>query len=289
MLFGKSFRRVESYHLVRLVLLSFYVLSVLLGFTVQIYDSSRNKVYTSKIFAFYSIAISIIMIIHYKSSDVLFNNSDDQSMVAKVVSAIEASLLINVMLFGTIRRYITRRKSEELFDDFMLIQKSVNCTSMDLYRKVNLKALKVVIIGVCLMIVSIMLIILHKFENESAVWIMFDIFSTMYPKALIVNLASWYFLEVLYVYRYLELVNNMLNNLHCKIARELQIIRFGKCSSKYSNQLQRIMTIRSQIITLASKLNKHLSLQILTVFTLIAVLIISQVLIDKLYTFSKLL
>lgn len=281
MISGKSFRRMNSYYLVRLVLLSFYVLSVLMGFTVQIYDKSKGKVYTSKIFAFYSISLSVIMIIHYKSSDLLFSRSDEQSMVAKAVSGIEATLLINVMLIGTIRRYITRRNSEELFDDFMRVQKSINYTPVDLYRILNMKALKMVMIGIILLTISIVFITIHKLETESELWIIFDVFTTMYPKALIVNLASWYYLEVLYVRRYLELVNDMLNNLHHKIARELHIIRFGKCSTKYSYQLLRIMMIRSQIITLASRLNKFFSLQMLTVFTLISVLVLSQVLIEQ--------
>ncbi|XP_062542153.1 putative gustatory receptor 28a [Armigeres subalbatus] len=124
-----------------------------MGFSVQYYDSAKKKAYTSKILAVYSIAVSIILIIHYKTSDVLSSSSSqEQSMVALAVGGIEATLLVNIMLLGTIRRYIARRNSEELFNDFIGVHKAVGYSAEYLYKDMNKKALKAIIIGFSLIV-----------------------------------------------------------------------------------------------------------------------------------------
>lgn len=276
----KPFFRVDSYGVVRTVLLLFYALSIMLGLTIQIYDGKKKMIYTSRVLVFYSIALSVFPIFHYKTSDDFFEMNGKRSVVSIAVNTIEAFFLIYIMLLGTIRRYMARRSTEELFDNLVSIQKSIGYKPAEVYKTANKKVLKMVMIASSLLVIPIVLILVQQIKDGVSALDVLGIFTTMYPKVMIVNMASWYYLQVMYVHRYLELVNLMLSELHQKVARELQIISFGKGSQKHSIKLHRIMMMRSRIIDLAFKLNKVYTMQMLVVYTLISVLALSQVLIE---------
>ncbi|XP_011493295.2 putative gustatory receptor 58a isoform X1 [Aedes aegypti] len=268
----KPITRLDSYRLVRYVLLLFYVQSILVGFTAQVYDSTKNRIYTSKILAFYSIGISIILIIKHITSGNLIGRNSELGVVESTVNAVEAFLLLNIMLLGTIRRYTMRKNIESLFDDYANIQKVIGFTSSQIYGTANIRVMRAAMIGTALLLI----LILPELRTVTSVSEVFDVFTLMYPKVMIVNLASWQYLEVLYVHRYLELINHMLSEMHYEAAKEVKVINLDKNFQSLSLKLFRIMMIRNRVIALAFKINNNNNLQMLTVFTLISVLTLNQ-------------
>ncbi|EJY57599.1 AAEL017446-PA, partial [Aedes aegypti] len=268
----KPLTRLDSYRLVRYVLLLFYVQSILVGFTAQVYDSTKNRIYTSKILAFYSIGISIILIIKHITSGNLIGRNSELGVVESTVNAVEAFLLLNIMLLGTIRRYTMRKNMEGLFDDYANIQKVIGFTSSQIYGTANIRVMRAAMIGTALLLI----LILPDLRIVTSLSEVFDVFTFMYPKVMIVNLASWQYLEVLYVHRYLELINHMLSEMHYEAAKEVKVINLDKNFQSLSLKLFRIMMIRNRVIALAFKINNNNNLQMLTVFTLISVLTLNQ-------------
>lgn len=268
MAIGKPLTRLDSYRLVRFALLFFYIQSVLLGFIAQVYDSSKNKIYTSKIFAVYSAGISIVLIVKHVTPGNVLNTNSELSIVESGVNGVEAFLLLNIMALGTVRRYTSRQVLGQIFDDFVSIQKAIGYSSEQVYSAANKKVLKVVTTGSVLFIILIML----EARTVTTLPEAFDLFRLMYPKAMIVNLASWYYLEVLYVHRFFEIINLMLSELYQEVARNPE-----KHIDNPSWKLHRIMKMRKQIIALAFRINNHHNLQMLTVFTLISLLTLNQV------------
>ncbi|XP_038106860.1 gustatory receptor for bitter taste 22e-like [Culex quinquefasciatus] len=267
----------DRFIVVRNCLVIFYLVSVLFGFSLHVYDRTKKRLVASKLITVYSFALAIIPCLSYKIANQLLTlEGERKSIVASVVDSIESLLLIQSLVFGTLRRFRTWKETAEIFEEIFAIANGLGYPLRTVVYVVMKRMLKKVVIGFTLLIVPVASIAMQKYQIEQVPIDWIALLVTMYPKVMIVNATGLFYGQVMFVGRFFEILNQKLGTLHQEVTRELAIISFGKSSNLYTEKLRQIVILRERVYILAQRLNKAYSYQMLIIFTLISILILNQ-------------
>lgn len=268
----------DRFNVVRNCLIICYLVSVLFGFSLHVYDRTKKRLVVSKFITVYSFALAIIPCLSYKiANQILTLEGESKSIVASVVDGIESLLLIQSMIFGTLRRFRTWKETAEIFEEIFAIANGLGYPLRTVLYVVMKRMLKKVVISFTLLVVPVASIAMQKFQIEQVPIDWIALLVTMYPKVMIVNATGLFYGQVMFIGRFFEILNQKLGILHQEVTRELTIISFGKSSNLYTEKLRQIVILRERVYILAQRLNKAYSYQMLIIFTLISILILNQV------------
>ncbi|XP_055542703.1 uncharacterized protein LOC129728294 [Wyeomyia smithii] len=269
--------KTNRFTVVRYCLAMFYLLSILLGFTIHLFNRSKKELQVSKLLTCYSVGLSIIPCMYYKTASELLALGGQRSTVTVVVDAIESILLVYSMFIGTIRRYFKHSLMEEIYRDFKSIPGSFGFTLRKSYEEANTKVLKKMLISIVLVTLPMVCICTQKLVILKQSMDYLAMFTSLYPKLLMVNIVGWNYLMIIYVHRLFELMNQKLIKLHCDVKRELDIdSNLIHHQGKHAQNLNKIVTLRSRIASLALKVEKLSTYTMLVILTLIAILTLGQ-------------
>ncbi|XP_055632637.1 putative gustatory receptor 28b [Toxorhynchites rutilus septentrionalis] len=269
---GRIFR-VDRFVVVQNCLLFFYFISLITGFSIQANSGTVKKPKVSRILVVYNISLAIILGICYRSASELLTVGGKRSPVTVVVDGIESMLLLQSMIFGTIRRYRSWNQLVEIYNEFRKISHEIGYSLREICRPVNEKVLQKLLSSIALLVVIVVAVLWRKIMVENVPLDFFTILSSVYPKVMIVYVTVWFYLNVLYVQRFLELLNSKLEALHRNVA---EAIASKKYSERHIQKLHQIMILRSRVVNLACRINQAYGYTMMMVYTLIAMLNLSQ-------------